>query len=157
MDIKLWGALLVAGALLCQGRSLAADVATARDGARPGRITGVGGVFFKSKDPKALSAWYRDMMGIRIEPWGGATLPTNAPGHPPVVVWSPFPAGSDYFAPSAREFIINFAVDDLDAFAAGLASKGVEVHRQPPDPNGKFAWLLDPDGTKIELWQPNGR
>jgi predicted enzyme related to lactoylglutathione lyase len=119
-----------------------------------GRITGVGGIFFKSKDPKALATWYRDVLGIKVENWGGAMLPTDAPGHPPVVVWSPFPATSDQMAPSTREFMVNFAVDDLDALAAKLEAKGVAVHRQPPDPNGSFAWILDPDGTKIELWQP---
>jgi predicted enzyme related to lactoylglutathione lyase len=119
-----------------------------------GRITGIGGVFFKSKDPKALAAWYRDVMGIKVEDWGGATLPYDAPDHPPVVVWSPFPAATDYMAPSTREFMVNFAVDDLDAFAAKLAAKGVTVHRQSADENGTFAWILDPDGTKIELWQP---
>jgi catechol 2,3-dioxygenase-like lactoylglutathione lyase family enzyme len=92
--------------------------------------------------------------GNRVEAWGGATLPTDAPGHPPVVVWSPFPADTRYMAPSTREFMVNFAVDDLDAFAARLAAKGVMVHQQPADTNGRFAWIVDPDGTKIELWQP---
>ncbi len=80
-----------------------------------GRITGVGGIFFKSKDPKALAAWYRDVLGVTLEPWGGATLRYDAPGHPPVVVWSPFPQSTKYMAPSTREFMIDFAVDDLDA------------------------------------------
>ena len=120
-----------------------------------GRITGVGGVFFKSDNPEALSAWYRDVLGLNIETWGGAMLAYDAPDHPPMVVWSPFPAATDHMAPSTREFMINFAVDDLDALLARLASKGVTVlKRDDTDPNGKFAWLLDPDGTKLELWQP---
>lgn len=120
-----------------------------------GHITGVGGVFFKSKDPKALAAWYRDVLGLKVESWGGAMLPYDAPGHPPAVVWSPFSQTGDYMAPSPREFMVNFAVDDLDAIIARLESKGVKIiRRDDSDPNGHFAWILDPDGTKLELWQP---
>ena len=123
-----------------------------------GRITGVGGIFLKSKDPKALAAWYRDVLGIAVEPWGGAMLRYDAPGHPPMVVWNAFPSTSDYMAPSTREFMINFAVDDLDAFVAKLKAKGVTIlKRDDTDPTGKFAWILDPDGTKIELWQPKAK
>jgi catechol 2,3-dioxygenase-like lactoylglutathione lyase family enzyme len=119
-----------------------------------GRITGVGGIFFKSKDPKALAAWYRDVLGIAVEDWGGATLRYDAPGHPPVVVWGPFVEKTEYFAPSSREFMVNFAVDDMDAFLARLEAKGVKIlKRDDGDPSGKFAWIMDPDGTKIELWQ----
>lgn len=135
--------------------SMAATIsgATATDA---GRITGFGGIFFKSNDPKALAAWYRDVLGITVEDWGGATLRYDAPGHPPVVVWGPFPEKTDYFAPSTREFMVNFAVDDLDAFLARIEAKGVKVLKRDDDsdPNGKFAWIMDPDGTKIELWQP---
>jgi predicted enzyme related to lactoylglutathione lyase len=120
-----------------------------------GHITGIGGVFFKSKDPKALAAWYRDVLGLKLEPWGGAMLSYTAPGHPPAVIWSAFPLASDYMAPSTREFMVNFAVDDLDAFVARLVDRGVKIlKRDDKDPNGKFAWIIDPDGTKIELWQP---
>ncbi len=121
-----------------------------------GRITGVGGIFFKSKDPKALSAWYRDVLGMPIENWGGAGLRTDAPGHPPMVVWGVFPENSDYFAPSQKPFMINLAVDDMDAFLARIEKKGVKIlKRNDDDPNGKFAWIVDPEGNKIELWQPN--
>jgi len=119
-----------------------------------GRITGVGGVFFKSKDPKALRNWYRDVLGISLETWGGAKLRYDAPDHPPFLVWSAFPSSTDYMAPSTREFMIDFAVDDLDAFVARLKLKGVAILKRDADPNGKFAWIVDPDGTKIELWQP---
>jgi catechol 2,3-dioxygenase-like lactoylglutathione lyase family enzyme len=120
-----------------------------------GHITGVGGIFFRSKDPKALAAWYRDVLGLAVEPWGGAILRYDAPGHPPVMTWSPFPQATGYFGPSTREFMIDFAVDDLDALLARLKAKGVAViKRDDSDPNGSFAWILDPDGTKIELWQP---
>ena len=147
-------AKLATGAALAMG--LLAGQANATEPA--GRITGVGGVFVKSPNPKALSAWYRDVLGLAIEPWGGAALHTDAPGGPPVVVWSPFPAATDYRAPSTREFMINFAVDDLDAIVARLMVKGVTIlKRDDSDPNGRFAWILDPDGTKIELWQAKAR
>jgi catechol 2,3-dioxygenase-like lactoylglutathione lyase family enzyme len=120
-----------------------------------GHITGVGGVFVTSKDPKALSKWYRDVLGFDVKAWGGAMLRYDAPGHPPMVIWSPFPPGNDEMAPSKREFMINLAVDDMDAFIARLTAKGVPIlKRDDTDPNGKFAWIMDPDGTKIELWQP---
>jgi predicted enzyme related to lactoylglutathione lyase len=123
-----------------------------------GRITGVGGIFLKSKDPKALARWYRDVLGVPLEPWGGATLSYDAPGHPPVVVWNAFPSTTDYMSPSTREFMINFAVDDLDAYLTRLKEKGVTVlKRDDAGPTGKFAWILDPDGTKIELWQPKAK
>ena len=123
-------------------------------GAEPGRITGVGGVFVTSKDPKALSAWYRDVLGIPVESWGGAMLRYDAPGHPPMVVWNAFHEGGSYLKPSTRDFMINFAVDDLDAFIARIEAKGVKIlKRDDSDPSGRFAWIMDPDGTKIELWQ----
>jgi len=123
-----------------------------------GHITGVGGIFVQSKDPKALAAWYRDVLGITVEPWGGAMLRYDAPGHPSVLAWSAFPESSNYMAPSKREFMINFAVDDLNAFLERLKEKGVAViKRDDSDPTGSFAWILDPDGTKIELWQPKSK
>ena len=120
-----------------------------------GRITGVGGVFVTSGDPKALAAWYRDVLGLDVKPWGGAILRYDAPGHPPVLAWTPLPRESSYLKPSAREVMLDFAVDDLDAFIARLKAKGVPIlKRDDSDPSGRFAWLLDPDGVKIELWQP---
>jgi catechol 2,3-dioxygenase-like lactoylglutathione lyase family enzyme len=129
------------------GSSIAAEPA--------GRIVGLGGVFVTSKDPKALRAWYRDVLGIPLEAWGGASLKYDARGHPPVMVWNVFRQGGSYLAPSQREFMLDFAVDDLDAYLARLKAKGVTVlKREDSDPSGHFAWILDPDGTKIELWQP---
>lgn len=119
-----------------------------------GRITGLGGVFVTSKDPKALAKWYKEVLGITIEPWGGALLRYDAPGHPPMALWNAMPENSDEIAPSHRDFMINFAVDDLDAFVARLEGKGVKILKREGDRTGKFAWILDPDGTKIELWQP---
>jgi catechol 2,3-dioxygenase-like lactoylglutathione lyase family enzyme len=123
-----------------------------------GRITGIGGIFVVSKNPQALAAWYRDVLGISLESWGGATFRYDATGHPEVAVWNAFPEGEKYLAPSQRDFMLDFAVDDLDIFLARLEAKGVTIlNRDDSDPTGKFAWILDPDGTKIELWQPTNK
>jgi predicted enzyme related to lactoylglutathione lyase len=120
-----------------------------------GRITGIGGVFFKAKDPKALAAWYRDVLGLPLETWGGAMLRYDAPKHPPVLTWNAFAASTSYFAPSTADYMINYAVDDMDALLARVQAKGVAIlKRQDDDPNGRFAWIVDPEGHKIELWEP---
>jgi catechol 2,3-dioxygenase-like lactoylglutathione lyase family enzyme len=119
-----------------------------------GHITGIGGIFFKAKDPKALAAWYRDVLSLPLEAWGGAMLHYDAPQHPPVLSWSAFPATTKYFAPSTGDFMINYAVDDMDAFVARLTAKGVEILKRSDDANGRFAWVLDPEGNKVELWEP---
>ncbi len=120
-----------------------------------GHVTGIGGIFVKSKDPKALARWYRDTLGLDVASWGGAAIPYDAPGHPPKVSWTAFPDTTDYLMPSTREFMINFAVDDMDAIVARLTAKGVPIlKRDDHDAFGRFAWIQDPDGTKIELWQP---
>ena len=120
-----------------------------------GHVTGIGGIFFKAKNPKALAAWYRDALGLPVEAWGGAVLRYDAPQHPPVLAWNPFPESTDYFAPSTGTFMINFAVDDMDAMLARLHARGIDVlKRDDSDPNGRFAWIADPEGNKIELWEP---
>ena len=120
-----------------------------------GHVTGVGGVFFKAKDPKALATWYRDVLGLPVEAWGGAALRYDAPQHPPALGWNAFPASTDYFAPSTSAFMINYAVDDMDALITRLGAKGVAIlKRDDKDPSGRFAWILDPEGNKIELWEP---
>ncbi len=120
------------------------------------RVLGIGGVFFKSSDPRALSAWYRDVIGLELEDWGGVVFrPEAMAGHPgAATVFSAFEAESTYFEPSTRDFMINLAVDDLDGILASCAAHGVDVKVLPDEPNGRFAHLLDPEGTKIELWQP---
>jgi predicted enzyme related to lactoylglutathione lyase len=146
MSFKHLGLVAVAVALAPYGAAIAEQ---------PGRITGVGGVFVKSKDPKALARWYRDVLGLEVAPWGGAVLPFDAPGHPPKVSWAAFPDSGDDMSPSTREFMINFAVDDMDAIIARATAKGVHIlKRDDNNAFGRFAWILDPDGTKIELWQP---
>ncbi len=146
MSLKTLALLAFAAALTSQGAAVAEH---------PGHVTGVGGVFVKSRDPKALARWYREVLGLEVASWGGAALPFDAPGHPPKVSWTAFPDTSDYMSPSTREFMINFAVDDMDAILARVAAKGVPIlKRDDHDPFGRFAWIQDPDGTKIELWQP---
>ena len=149
MSLKHLAGFAFAVTLLCQGAAMAEQ---------PGHVTGVGGVFVKSKDPKALAHWYRDVLGLDVASWGGAAIPFDAPGHPPKVSWTAFPETSDYMSPSTREFMINFAVDDMDAIIARLTAKGVPIlKRDDNDAFGRFAWIQDPDGTKIELWQPKKR
>jgi predicted enzyme related to lactoylglutathione lyase len=120
----------------------------------PGRITGVGGIFVRSKNPRALMAWYRDVLGIKLEPWGGAALRYDAPNHPPVVTINAFKQTTHYMDPSTREFMIDFAVDNLSAVIDRLKAKGVAILAREDTPDGNFAWIVDPDGTKIELWEP---
>ena len=140
--------------VLCLGVLMMASPKEAAPAEPAGRITGVGGVFFKAKDPKALAAWYRDVLGMPLEKWGGAALRYDAPQHPPALIWNAFPASTGYFAPSTGAFMINYAVDDMDAFLARLRAKDVAILKQEDDANGRFAWILDPEGNKIELWQP---
>lgn len=120
------------------------------------RVLGVGGIFFKARDQAALSAWYRDALGLEMQDWGGAVLlPDAMAGHPgAATVFSPFKSDTTYFEPSTKEFMINLAVDDLDGVLARLAHHGVAAKVLPDEPNGRFAHIVDPEGTKIELWQP---
>ena len=137
--------------LMAMAASLIGGGAQAAD---PGRITGVGGVFVRSKNPEALRAWYRDVLGIDVQGESGAMLSYDAPGHPPMVVWSAFAQATKYMDPSPREFMLNFGVDDMDAFLRRIEAKGVKVLKREDEAYGSFAWILDPDGTKIEFWQP---
>jgi catechol 2,3-dioxygenase-like lactoylglutathione lyase family enzyme len=140
--------------VLCLGGLMMASPGDTAQAQTAGRVTGIGGVFFKAKDPKTLAAWYRDVLGLPLESWGGAMLRYDAPQHPPMVVWNAFPASTNYFAPSTADFMINYAVDDMDAFLKRLSTKGVTILKREDDDNGRFAWILDPEGNKVELWQP---
>ena len=119
------------------------------------RITGFGGVFYKVADPARTAAWYRDVLGLGGE-WGIHFRWADEPGEDPFSLLSAFKADSDYFAPSAQPFMINLRVDDLEALLGELATKGVAVLGTQFEEYGKFAWILDPDGIKIELWQQLG-
>lgn len=122
------------------------------------RVTGIGGIFFKARDPQALGAWYQRHLGIEVQPWGGASFRWNGPDNPSgqgSTVWSPFAADTDYFAPGTAPFMVNYRVADLDALLAALRAEGVEVVPRVEDSEyGKFGWVIDPEGNKVELWQP---
>ena len=119
------------------------------------KITGLGGLFYKVEDPGRTRAWYREMLGIGGE-WG-AFFPWSAEqAQEPYSLLSPFPASTDYLDPSATAFMINLRVDDLDALIPVLESKGIEILGRTEEASGKFAWLLDCDGIKIELWEQIG-
>ena len=121
------------------------------------RVTGLGGMFFKSEDPGKLKEWYREHLGIESEPWGTSFLwrDSEDPEERGYTVWSPFPKTTDYFAPSGQPYMINYRVADMDGLLAALAEEGVEIVGEPVvEENGKFAWILDPEGRKIELWEP---
>ena len=124
------------------------------------RVTGVGGVFFKSTgDHKALAAWYQKYLGLTFEEWGGAILkwPDDKAGDGGLTVWHTAAKDSQWFSPSSSSFMINYRVDNLDEMLARMREGGVQVVGDPQtDFNGKFAWVMDPDGNKVELWEPKG-
>lgn len=123
------------------------------------RVHGIGGVFFKARDPQALAAWYRDHLDFEVADWGGAVFSwRRADGDGEgSTAWSPFAHDSTYFAPSDRPFMLNLRVDDLDAVLAGLRAEGCQVlDRREDGEFGKFGYLLDPEGQLLELWQPVG-
>jgi predicted enzyme related to lactoylglutathione lyase len=122
------------------------------------RVTGIGGVFFKStNDSAALAAWYRQHLGMQLEDFGGAILrwPDDKAEDHGLTVWSVAKADSKWFSPSNASFMINYRVDNLDELLAQLRAGGVEIIQGPESAeNGKFAWIMDPDGNKVELWEP---
>lgn len=121
------------------------------------RVTGIGGVFFKSKDPKALGEWYRTHLGMQVEDWGGVAFrwaDDNTKGTG-TTIWSPFKEDTAYFAPSTAAFMVNFRVHDLLALLAALRAEGCTVDDKVDESEyGKFGWVMDPEGNRIELWQP---
>ena len=127
------------------------------DTGTPGRIIGIGGVFFKSADQEQLRNWYADKLGI-VTGAHGTEFKWRAHDNPAaehITAWSIFPQESKYFDPSTSPFMINYLVDDLDALLAKLAAGGVEIDPKREDHDyGRFAWIFDADGNKIELWEP---
>ncbi|NII10164.1 VOC family protein [Oleiagrimonas sp. C23AA] len=122
------------------------------------RVTGIGGIFFKSRgDSTELAAWYKQHLGLPLEAWGGAVLrwPDDARTDGGLTVWSVAARDSQWFSPSDAPFMINYRVDDLAALIEQLRADGVTIVGGPEEhENGQFAWILDPDGNKLELWQP---
>ncbi|MBI4821480.1 MAG: VOC family protein [Deltaproteobacteria bacterium] len=122
------------------------------------KVTGIGGVFFKVKsDPKVIAAWYQQHLGMPLEDFGGAILrwPNDAAEDRGLTVWHVAANDSKWFSPSQASFMINYRVDDMDGMLAQLKAAGVEIIEGPQShENGRFAWILDPDGNKVELWEP---
>jgi predicted enzyme related to lactoylglutathione lyase len=122
------------------------------------RVTGIGGVFFKARDQASLGAWYRRHLGIPVEDGGWAVFPwqeSGDPTRPGTTVWAVFEDGTDYFGSGAQRAMINYRVADLDAVLAALRSEGVTVdERVEATPDVRFGWITDPEGNRIELWQP---
>ncbi len=117
------------------------------------KVTGLGGVFYKAADSAATARWYQEVLGVGGE-WGATFAFAGDPGG--YTVLSPFKATTDYFAPSEAAFMINLRVDDLDGMIADLESKGIEILGRQDEDYGKFAWILDCDGLKVELFQQIG-
>jgi len=119
------------------------------------RVTGIGGVFFKAKDPKRLTEWYHQHLGLKIEDWGGVAFRWSEDSPSGTTAWTPFKAGTSYFAPSTAPFMINYRVADLHGLLAALRSEGCHVQEQVDESEfGKFGWVMDPEGNKVELWEP---
>ena len=118
------------------------------------KVTGLGGVFYKAADPAQTQAWYKEMLGLGGE-WG-IMFPYKADLPEGFSLLSPFKGDTDYFGPSTQPFMINLRVDDLDGVVADLEAKGIEILGRQDEDYGRFAWILDCDGIKIELWQQLG-
>ncbi len=118
-------------------------------------ILGIGGVFFRAKDPKALSAWYAEKLDLAIEGWGGVVLHARDDVPTATTVWYPFRADTEYFGRADQQFMLNYRVRDLDAALAELERRGVAILPKREDTeDGRFAWIVDCEDNRIELWQP---
>jgi catechol 2,3-dioxygenase-like lactoylglutathione lyase family enzyme len=122
-----------------------------------GRILGIGGIFFKSTNQQAMRDWYGKHLGL-ADSGHGVMLPWREIDNPQTertTVWSIFPGNTTYFGPGSGSFMLNYIVDDLDALLERLAKEGVRIDpKRQNESYGRFAWIYDPDGNKIELWQP---
>ena len=121
------------------------------------RVTGLGGIFFRAGDPAALAEWYATHLGLEVDArFGGARFDEDV-ARPGFTLWSPFAEDTPYFGDTQQRYMINFRVDDLDALLAKLRASGVWVDEKTEDGEfGRFGWIRDPEGTRIELWQPPG-
>ncbi|WP_420155225.1 VOC family protein [Siphonobacter sp.] len=121
------------------------------------RVTGFGGIFFKTKDPQATRTWYNQHLGFNTDEYGASFewRDSQDPTQEGVTTWSPFPEHTSYFDPSPKEFMLNFRVANLEELLVLLRQEGVEViGEMQVYEYGKFGWILDPEGNKIELWEP---
>ena len=122
------------------------------------RVTGIGGIFFKAKEATSLRAWYKRYLGIDVQDWGGTSFPwVNSEGQPTdgSTIWSISSQDSDQFLPGNSQFMINYRVEDLQALVSVLKAEGCNVlDKMDISEYGKFAWVIDPEGNKIELWEP---
>jgi len=120
------------------------------------RVTGIGGVFLRSKDPKRLSAWYIEHLGLPATDWGVSfDWKDEVPAGTGQTAWSTFPADTKYFGETEQPVMINYRVDDLDALLEKLSAAGVWIDPKRQDEGyGKFSWIKDLDGNRVELWQP---
>ncbi len=122
------------------------------------RVTGIGGIFFKAKDAPALQQWYKRHLGIDVQDWGGAAFTwTDSGGKPTggMTVWCVSPEAGEQFVPGKASFMVNYRVEDLDGVLAALRDEGCNVLDKTDDSEfGKFGWVIDPEGNKVELWQP---
>lgn len=122
------------------------------------RVTGIGGMFFKSENPAALRDWYKKHLGLNTDQYGCTFRWKDKEGNDASTQWSPFAADTSYFNPSQKQFMQNFRVHDLDSLLGKLKAGGVSIVGEPETYDyGKFGWILDPEGNKIELWEPNDR
>ena len=121
------------------------------------RAIGIGGVFLKARDPKTLGAWYRDHLGLPVQEWNGAVLQFKddpTPRDSGYAVWSLFPQDTKHFGPSGQSCMVNFRVDDVAALLDSLRTAGCAVDEKKEDEYGIFGWVTDPEGNRVELWQP---
>lgn len=123
-----------------------------------GRVTGIGGVFFKSRgDKNALAQWYSEHLGLKLEDFGGAILfwPQDKGTDEGLTVWSLGEKDTQWFSPSESSFMINYRIDSMVEMVEQLTAAGIEIIQGPEShENGKFAWIMDPEGNKVELWEP---
>ena len=118
------------------------------------KVLGVGGIFFKSPDPKRLYDWYAQWLGMEFEEWGTAYYPRTMPANGQTV-WSAFPAATKYFEPATKDFMFNLVVDDLESALKQVHEGGAEIIGNVEKLEyGLFGWFVDPDGNKVELWEP---
>ena len=122
------------------------------------RVTGIGGIFLKAERPDLLAEWYQNHLGMKPAPYCGVDFEWREKDSPETIgktAWCMFPANTEYFGPGPQQAMVNYRVDDLDGLLRKLEDAGVEVDlRRQDDELGRFAWIIDPEGNRVELWEP---